>query len=414
MFHTFDICEQVAERINNPNPLLEQTEEKFSLSLAHGWPGFALFYSTLHNFFPDAKYDVRAHTYLEHSVSHLMSNPYLPISLLQGVTGVCFAAHVCSLDGRRYPKLSTTLDQIFLEKIDEHFRFMETTSSSSTYSVSHGISGALTYLLLKQNDPLFANYTHKCLVKLVELMNRKTSVMGHTMPGWYEPKESLWHPKEKDHFANGKLTVGMLIGVSGVLAPLSIAACSGICVEGLHETILLLANWLKGKCKHTVRGPVWPKMISFEAEIGAIEEDNLPLQHSWEDETPFVIRSLYLASKALQDDSLRDFAIDAFSKLIAVQNQEFKGYSFIMGKAGLLTTAYRMSQDTQCPAFFKTVNALECDLKNAFHPSHPFGFETVGKKKGAGILEGAAGIALALLLVQGREDNQWDRMFFLR
>jgi lantibiotic modifying enzyme len=413
MFHSLDICEQIGDRLNKIDLSSMQYQEGVSLSLAHGWPAMAIFYSTLHNFFPNKKYDERAHSFLEATVKQINSVEHLSLSLLQGITGICISAQICSKEGRRYAKLITKLDELFIEKLDVHLNSMGENAASPTYYMAYGISGALTYLLCKQNNPLFVRYTQTTLTKLIELMNKDYSILGHSVPGWYESQESLWHPVEKEHFPNGKFTIGLLSGVAGVLASLSSAVLNGVRVDKINETILKLALWLKGKAKET-REFKWPKMISFENEIGEqTENQELDLGRSWEEETPFVLRSLYLAAKAIKDKSLQDFAEKGFLKTIS-NSSKLNNCTLILGKAGLLATAYRMGQDTHNPNIFKQVSELEWQLKNAFNSAFPYGYQTIEGSKELGLLEGVSGIALTLLLVQGREDNHWDRIFFWR
>lgn len=424
MFHTIDICERVAEKLSQPDYVLSfikkrdgSIKEEFSeLSLAHGWPGLALFYSVLNHSFPHAQYDLLAHTYLELSVSKLSTLPFLPISLLVGVAGICFAVHLSSKEEERYSKLRAQLDNILIDKLDEHLLLMEQDVTPNSYTLAHGITGVLAYLLFRRSDSRFLHYTQKCVAKLVELMNREITFLDQQLSGWYEPNEYLWSDEARELYPNGKFTLGMLAGVSGILSTLSVAAFEGIRVQQLDDTISKLVKWLQTKQKELADGSMWPGVVSFEEEVGMSENHSSRTQKKWEEETPFVVRSLYLASRALNQQTLAKYAEDSFSKYLSAQEKrkENSDPSFIKGKAGTLAVAYRMSQDTRSPLFFKQVKSLEHDLTNSFDPSHPFGFPFADERKGAGILEGAAGIVLSLLLVQGREDVKWDRMFFLK
>lgn len=424
MFHTFDICERVAEKLKDPDQILDiivknearYSDAWFEVSLGYGWSSLALFYSVLSRFFPNEKYDHIAHTYLKLSISKLQSLDSFPISLFQGISGICFAAYFCSRSEERYEQLMIQLDDFLMKKLDEHFVLLETQPFPHGYSLAQGISGVLAYLSLKQNNPMLLQAAKKCLSILVQLMSRQTVVLGCSMPGWYEPESFLIFPQDKEKYPNGKFTIGMLYGISGILSALSIAASEGIWVEGLRETISSLAQWLKTKKKDSPCGPIWPDTVSFEEEMG--EGENYPLspRDAWEGGIPSIARSLYLASKALNQESLKVFAEDVFLQIFSKNGRDWnlKGSSFMLGKAGLLAMAYWMSQDTRNPLLFKKVSDLECDLKRSFNPLLPFGFQTPDGRNEPGIMEGSAGIVLSLLLAQGREESRWDRMFLLR
>jgi hypothetical protein len=195
--------------------------------------------------------------------------------------------------------------------------------------------------------------------------------------------------------------------VAGVLSSLSVAAIEQVRLEGLMETISLLADWLLAKKKNSPQGPQWPQVISFEEETGSPSIEEVKGGDEF-----FLLRSLYLASKALNKKELRNSTERAFLNLDSEEKK--KDLSLISGKAGIFAITYRMSRETHHPILFKRMQRLECDLTNSFDPSLPFGFPTTQNQTSAGIFNGAAGIALALLLAQEKEEGKWDRMFLFR
>ena len=139
--------------------------------------------------------------------------------------------------------------------------------------------------------------------------------------------------------------------------------------------------------------------------------------------TPLVSRSLYLASKVLNDRALKAFAEDALLQFFkSNQEERLTRSSLTTGKAGVLAITYWMSRDTGSPFLFKKVNELENGLKSMFNPQHPFGFQsTISMTENShqsiddpGLANGACGALLSLLLAQDKKDPKWERIFFMR
>lgn len=413
MFNPFDICERMGEKLGNQGQIqslfesaaLGPSQEGLELSLAHGWPGLALFYSTLNEIFPSSVYESLCHHYLERSVAKIEAMQFLPLSLFEGLAGVCFSAHACSKEGRQYRQLLAELDRLLIDKLEEHLSWIEYKPHPETYYLAHGISGCMAYFLSRQNHPFLSKYAKKCLSKLVELMQREQTALGRSLPGWYEPPEEHWSEEQKTRFPNGKFSTGFFLGVAGLLASLSIAASEGIQIEGLKESVAAIADWLKNKSDPQC--PRWPWAISLE------EETSSPTSPAAQErDTLFIARSLYLAGKALNRKDLKTFAVEAASRYERAKNRE--DLSFLSGKAGDLAIVYHLSRESQSPLLFKKAREMEADLARAFDPSLPFGFPSAAPEQGVGMANGAAGITLSLLLAQDRGGAKWDRMFFLR
>lgn len=97
------------------------------------------------------------------------------------------------------------------------------------------------------------------------------------------------------------------------------------------------------------------------------------------------------------------------------------GTSFVNGLAGILASTYRMAEETENPKLWQHVKELEADLSSFYRPESPFGYQMVHVDSfnnynwvdNPGLLYGASGIALSLMLVQNREELDWDRAFLL-
>lgn len=413
MFTTIDICERLAEKLSHfaethSHWQYDSLQQENEISLANGYPGLALLFSLLNQNYPHSNYASLSHTYLEKSISLLSNANFVSLSLLQGMTGICYVVNICSKEGSRYEKLRNELDKLFINKLDEYLFFNECGYHPHIYNFANGISGALPYLFLRRSDRLFARYLDRSLSKLISLMNCQQEILSCSLPGWYEPVDSIWNQEDKAKFPNGKFNPAFLTGISGILSALSIAAIEGINHEDLYETIITLANWIKGKQIQSQEGPAWASSVSFEEETGLFQSNEPILEKS----PQFIMRSLFLAGKALQNKEIQIFAENS---LVTRNERSFKNdLSLLTGKAGMLAVNYCMSQDTQNYIFFKKCRELEGELLHAFDPNLPFGFDFAEEKHGFGILTGAAGIALVLLLIQEPSHLSWDRMLLLR
>lgn len=408
MFHTFDICQSVAEKIQD----LNHNDASFFLkngnetSLKYGWTNLALFYSVLDVHFPNQKYDELAHQYLVQSLSKVHSEH--SISLHGGISGLCFTTYMCSRNELRYKTLLTQLDQLMSEKVKMWLQ--KSDRIMNDYNLFTGISGALAYLLLRQNDPSLLFYAKQSLSALVNFIQNKKNISDHVVPGWHE---------EFSDQILGRFVLNSFHGVSGILSTLALASIYRVTVDGLQETIAQLAEWLKNKQKNTAEGPVWPVVVSFEQEIGEKEDELNDYPNNWYYGSSAIARSLFLAYQAIGNYELQTWAEKTFFQTLSLSQKSFSP-SFGFGKAGLLAMTYRMYQDTKNRSFLQKVNEMEFEIKKAFNPNSQFGFQTREFPAGgyltddSSILNGSIGTALTLLMVAEQHDLNWDRLFLLR
>lgn len=405
MFHTIDICQSVAEKLQNLNHEEVSLKNWKDISLSSGWLSLSLFYSILDTHCPNQKFDELAHKYLALALSK--TNPKGSISLFGGTTGLCFTVYMCSQNKSRYQKLLYQLDQQLIEGIKDFLQ--KQNKSINDYCLLDGICGVLAYLLLRQNEPLLIFYTKECLTSVVSFILNKKIVAGHSVPGWHE--ESIDN-------TNGRFVLNSLNGMAGLLSILSLASIEGLTVNGLQEAILSLAEWLKSKQKNTPKGVIWPAVVSFEEEIGEKEIESTHFPNIWYYGPSAIARSLYLAYKALDNYNLKANAEQVFLQTLSYPYKNLS-LSFGFGKAGLLAMTHRMHQDTSNRFFLQKINELEYELKNAYSPNSLFGFQSSDMYTGQpiddpGIMDGAVGIALTLLLLEEKQDVSWDRLFLLR
>ena len=85
--------------------------------------------------------------------------------------------------------------------------------------------------------------------------------------------------------------------------------------------------------------------------------------------------------------------------------------------AGLLCIPLRFRQETADDDFSSFGRALLAELEGMYEPESLLGFRTSGPTGGridqAGLLDGAPGIAMALLAASTDHPPTWDRLFLL-
>ena len=129
-------------------------------------------------------------------------------------------------------------------------------------------------------------------------------------------------------------------------------------------------------------------------------------------------RALWLAGRATGDGELRDLALAAVRAAIArpAQARGITSPTLCHGAAGLLQIVHRFAEDTGLPDLVRARDALLAELVAAYEPEAILGYRNV-EPSGArvdqpGMLEGAAGVALALLCAAGAS-CAWDRALLL-
>lgn len=415
------ICQNIAEKLRSYDHISQP-----DISLAYGLPGFACFYGVMDQCFPDQGWDQVAHSYLKQSVSLTEQYGINSHSLFLGLSGLCFAAYICSRQEKRYQQLLSKLDTLLVKNVTENFLFQaivhldkDLDMSPTLCNMMEGISGTLGYLVMRKDHPELYSLATDCIHRLIQLMKRPRFIGKKKVPGWHISQQFQLSEDQKNQFPQGSFLLSMPYGMLGCLSILSISALEGIALAGLHETITEMAYWLKNQQNNYLEIISWPQIISGNES----DEPQRNSRDDWCCGIPAVARSLYLASQAIKDRALADFAEDTFLKLFSKPEKEWNWMTtnFAWGRAGLLTITYRMAQETRHPHLLKEVERQKEDLQRYYSASHSFGFQTVNSRSAEpewidspGLFDGATGIALALLLSESRHEQQWDRAFLVR
>jgi hypothetical protein len=265
------------------------------------------------------------------------------------------------------------------------------------FDTIRGLTGYGAYLLRRDPDALALRAVLGYCVRLT----RPITQDGETLPGWWTETGPAGRPDER--FPGGHANSGMAHGICGVLALLALAARHGVFVAGHGEALDRILTWLDHWQHDTGRGPAWPYWVTrSELRAGRVTP-SAPRRPSWCYGTVGVARARQRAALALGDPRRR---LDAENALVAAltdpaQLEAAADNGLCHGFAGLAHIAARAADDAH-PSTSGPLRAVLPTLLAAVQPpdTDPVHAATMliqDEEHGPGFLDGAAGIALALL-----------------
>lgn len=439
MYHTLDICQTIAQKLSNPQVVLQNVNQSIregnfysdqwnSESLINGNPGIAIFYAMMDHVFPNDGWDRVAHNYLQIAVDEFENKGFPNCSLYMGLAGLGTAAFFCSRIGIRYKKLLDKLDSAIIEEVQNLLwkrltLKMETEIfyiSPKIYNIAEGLSGILLYISLRKDNPYLLSVGSDCIKKLSFILKNK-KLNSSSIPGWFTSPNDYLVDTEKESYPEGCFILGTPFGIAGLLSALAISAIEGFCPPEGFDLMRNIANWLVRKQGNSPLGSFWNHTVSIQEELSGQMNPPMLNRDVWGYGIPSASRSLYLAAKALNDHKLKDFAENAFISIWSKPEKDWNliGTSFNYGRAGHLAVTQRMTKDTRNPFLQKSLQDLEYGLKKFYNPDSAFGFRSVSFSKtndyiwvdDPGLFNGATGIALSLLNEHLNFDKTWDRIF---
>jgi lantibiotic biosynthesis protein len=126
-----------------------------------------------------------------------------------------------------------------------------------------------------------------------------------------------------------------------------------------------------------------------------------------------------LQGEAIDHDGYRQSATDILAAVYRrpVAERRIDSPTFCHGVSGLLQITNRFLRDTSIPLFADAARVLTQQVISSYEPDSLLGFRNLepgGRRiDQAGLLDGAPGVALALLAANGGVEPAWDRMFLL-
>jgi lantibiotic biosynthesis protein len=382
--------------------------------VAEGDAGLALMCAYLDACLPSKGWDVAAHGFLTVAARGAERRSWLPPGLFEGLSGLAFATASLSRDGTRYQRLLATLDQaLALEASTLGARLQgQEPGAVSEFDVISGASGVGAYLLRRDAHGVLP----EVLRGLVSLAQPQDGP-----PRWMTPPQLLGDTSMSRVYPWGNLNCGLAHGIPGPLALLALALGGGVEVSGQAEAVRRLADWLLAHRADDHWGINWPMAVPL-APAGAPDPDSAELEPSrsaWCYGSPGIARALWLAGDSLEDDALREVAVEAMRAVLRrpVYERRIESPTFCHGVAGLLQIVLRFAHDTGLAVFTDAAAELADQLLAAYEPERPLGYASLEARSNpvdrAGLLDGAPGVAMTLFAAATDVEPTWDRLFML-
>ena len=391
-----------------------QTLRRTPYSLAAGDAGLAALCAAADADLPGEGWDAAAHGFLAAAARAAERAPVLPWGLFEGLGGLAFATMLLSRGGARYRTLLATLDAALARPAAA---FVATGDGgrpgpTTAFDLVSGAAGVGAYLLTR--DP------HGLLPGILRGLVALARPAGG-LPGWWTPPAPTDDGFTARAYPHGSLNCGLAHGVPGPLALLALALRAGAEVPGQHDAVQVMAAWLVAQHTEDRWGVNWPAAVPVPPpgtpwpQPAGLE----PARAAWCYGSPGVARALWLAGCALDDADLRDLAVEAIRAALRrpVSERRIDSPTFCHGVAGLLQIVLRFWQDTRLPVLSQAAAGLVDQLLAVYQPERPFGFAALepggNPVDRGGLLDGAPGVALALLAAATPADPSWDRLFLL-
>ncbi|MFJ9029032.1 lanthionine synthetase C family protein [Streptomyces sp. NPDC102274] len=265
------------------------------------------------------------------------------------------------------------------------------------FDAIRGLTGYGAYLLRRNPGSSTMRAVLDYCVRLTEPITH----YGEILPGWWAETGPSGNPD--DRFSGGHANTGMAHGIGGVLALLALAARNGSVTDGHHAALRTILAWLDRWKEKTGGGSVWPYWVTQgELRSGRLGSSALR-RPSWCYGTAGLARAQQLAALALGDAS-RQIAAENVLVAALTDPEQLKATTdngLCHGFAGLAHAAARTAND----AHPSTAGELRAAIPALLAAVIPPGTDpevmatalTQDEEGGSGLLDGAAGIALALL-----------------
>ncbi|WP_108989978.1 lanthionine synthetase C family protein [Streptomyces coelicoflavus] len=407
-----DLAGAVADQLADPGRV--SLPEAHRQHLAHGLPGIALLH--LERAAAGLGPWQRAHDWLAAASREALtggpdSHPFY---------GAPAFAHAltCAADclPGAYQRALDTLDRQMAadasRRVDAAHRRIDTgrLPALAEFDAIRGLTGYGAHLLRRDPDSCALRAVLDYCVRLTQPITQD----GETLPGWWTPTGPSGRMDER--LPGGHANSGMAHGVGGVLALLALAARHGTIVAGHDEAVGRILSWLDHWQEDTGRGPAWPYWVTRTELRTGRRVPSAPRRPSWCYGTAGLARARQLAALAFGDTRRR---LDAEHALVAAltnpaQLEATTDNGLCHGFAGLAHIAARAAED----AHPSTAGRLRDVIPVLLAAVHPPGADPVhtataliqDEERGPGLLDGAAGIALALLAFSAAEPplSAWD------
>jgi hypothetical protein len=381
--------------------------------LWQGYAGLALLSATLDRIEPDAGWDVVGRDQIRCATTGLEARTDRGAGFGSAIRGVAAAAHALSRDGTRYRKLTGTLDAALADLGAARARTLINSAphgvAVATYDVIGGLAGIGRQLLDAGTT------TTDAIATVLHSLIGLSAAGPDGVARWHTPTDAMTGGFLAGSYPAGLVNLGLAHGIPGPLALLSIATAAGVNVDGQRDAIHRTADAIVAAELQDAWGVTFP----IAAAVGDNAVAPTPGRNAWCYGSPGVARSLWLAGIAVRRADLCDLAVETMLAVgrRPVAARRIDSPTLCHGIAGLLAITVRFAADTGRADFADMAGDLASSLVNDFEPESTFGYrnlEPTGNRiDHPGLLDGAAGVALALAGAATVVGPTWDRVLLL-
>ncbi|CAM4395631.1 lanthionine synthetase C family protein [Nocardia ninae] len=381
--------------------------------------GRAVLFGQLDRVLPEHEWAADSHACLAAAARTVEQAEHGYLGLFGGLCEVAFAADALSRNGTRYQRLLDGLDEAIAGSAAALGETVARTPAGlpfAAFDAIAGLAGTGAYLLCRKEEPRAGTALRAVLTGLVALCDEKDG-----LPNWHTPFEAMIpNTPMSRSYPTGVLNCGLAHGIPGPLAVLALAEAAGVSVAGQREAIARVARWLVAHRCDDEWGPNWPTGVALPDATGSTPPAHGPTHNAWCYGSPGVARALWLAGTTLQDNEFTEIAVATMAAVFrrpAAERRIDASSGLCHGVAGLLQITLRFAHDTGDAVFTTAAAALTAQLLAMFDPERRFGYRALAEGGPAtddpSLLDGAAGVALALLAAATDVPPSWDRTLLL-
>ena len=311
-------------------------------------------------------------------------------SLFFGAPTLAFVLHIAASASHRYQRALAALDSATIavtrDRLDQARARIDRAEQPEIreFDLVRGLAGLAAYHVACHPDHQITQDVLAYLARLTEPLQG-----NGTLPPWWTSVAPNGEPSTD--YPQGHGNFGMSHGISAVLAVLSIAQTRGLTpATAITDAIARICAWTDRWRQGGPDTPWWPGLITIgQARASRIEPLLRPVP-SWCYGVSGTARAQQLAGLALGDPDRQQIAEAAM--LAVLRDPEQLGRlaepGLCHGSSGLLYCAWRMSADALTPGIGEEVPKLAARITSKLAGG--------GRLADLGLLDGAAGVALAL------------------
>lgn len=370
-------------------------------SLSRGDAGLAVMFAYLGQSTGDARCEELAVERLEASIAGFAQSPFHP-ALFSGMTGAAWAlAHLSDSSERGDDEMFTMVD----ERIR---RLLAAKSPMDEYDLINGLVGIGVYALERSPSRLAAGFLERIVAILAD---RAVATQGGVT--WRTPK-ARWQPWERERPHALHANLGVAHGVPGIIGLLAHAALQGVKTDRCCSLLEEVVPWLLEQQLPASAGG------RFAYATGSPGEPT-PSRLAWCYGELGIAPVLLAASAATGNDAWHQEAVELglVAAARSLESSDVQDPGLCHGAAGAGHIFNRLYQATGHPVLLAASRRWFGEALAQWNMRPGIGgFSALARGADgeaewvddAGLLEGAAGVALALHAASTPVEPKWDRM----